>query len=123
SGYSLLEQFESLGAEGSHGRHPSDIASGAREACDEPGPHRVAKWKHDDWDRASCVLRGLGSWSRGDNDDVRLESQAVGGEGGKSLALTICGEVVDREGVPIDVTQGMRGWKEGVKWDGGGRGG
>jgi len=42
----------------------------------------------------------------------------VRGEGGKSLALTICGEVVDRDGQPIDVPQVMQPLEERVKLDG-----
>src|SRR4029450_13373162 len=104
------------GAEGGiHARQPGAIATGTREACDEPGPHRVAKWKHDYWDRAGCVLHGFGGWRRGDNDDIRLECEGVGREGGESVPLAICREVVDLDCLSMPVAEIMQPLEERAK--------
>jgi len=51
----------------------------------------------------------------GYDDDVRLESQAFDGEGGKPLASVIRGEVVDGDGLPIHIAQVAQALEERVK--------
>src|SRR5713101_10172616 len=64
----------------------------------------------------SCVLRRLSGRGGGYNDDVCLEAQAFGGEGGKPHGLASPrGEVVDRDGVPIQITQIAQTLEERVK--------
>src|SRR6266581_7287641 len=116
SGHSLLQQLETLGSKpGTHGRRPGDIPPRSGEARDEPGRHRVAETEHDDRDRASCLLRGLSGRGGGHDDDVRLESHAVGGEGGKPLAPALRGEVVDGDGLLIHIAQIAQALEERVK--------
>jgi hypothetical protein len=47
----------------------------------------------------------LGGRGGGYDDDVRLEAQAVGGEGGKPLASAIRREVVDGDGLRIHIAE------------------
>jgi hypothetical protein len=49
---------------------------------------------------------------RSHDDDVRLEAQAIGGEGWKALAPAIGGdEIVDGDGFPIHIAEGAQAWK------------
>ena len=115
-GHGLLQQGEALGGKPrSHRGLPGGIPPGSGEARDEPGRHRIAEREQDDRDRASCVLRSLSGWGGSYDDDVRLESQAVGGEGGKPLALAIRGEVVDGDGLPIHIAQVAQALEERLK--------
>ena len=71
---------------------------------------------HDDRDRASCVLRGLSGRGSGYDDDVCLEAQTFGGEGGKPHGLASTrGEVVDGDGLPIHIAQAAQALEEHVK--------
>jgi hypothetical protein len=102
-------------AESPDERHPGDISSRSSQARDESGPNGVAKWNHDNRDRTGCVLRGLSGRGGGYDDDVRLESHAVGGEGGKSLALAIGGEVIDGDSLLIHITEITQALEERVE--------
>ena len=94
---------------------PSDISSRPGEARDEPSRHRVTERNHNDRDHASCLLRGFSGWGGGYDDYVCLETQAVGSEGRKPLALAIRGQVVDIDGPPIYVTQITQVFEEWAK--------
>jgi hypothetical protein len=89
------------------GRRPSicSAAGGARNGL--PANARCA------W--AVCVLRGLSGRGGGYDNNVRLEPQAVGGEGGKPLALAFRGEVVDGDGLPIHIAQVAQALEERLK--------
>src|SRR5262249_24554746 len=71
--------------------------------------------RHDDRDRAGRALRGLRSRSRGDDDEIRFASKAFGGERGEPIALALGGQVVDRDRLPVDVTQLAQALEERVE--------
>ena len=48
-------------------------------------------------------------------DDVRLEAQAFGGEGGKSFATPVSGQVVDADGLPVHIAEIAQGLEERFK--------
>jgi hypothetical protein len=85
------------------------------KARDESGGDRVAKRDHDDRDRVGCVLRRLGGRGSGHDDDVRFELQTFGSESRKSLAPAICGQVINADGLPINVTQVTQALEERIE--------
>src|SRR5215813_5388184 len=96
-----LQYLETLGREPRrHKRQAGDIASRSGQARDEPTGDRIAERDYDNRDRVSRVPRGLSRRGRGDDDDVRLETEAVGGESGKPLAMAVRGEVIEGDGLP-----------------------
>jgi hypothetical protein len=52
-----------------------------------------------------CVLCGPSGRSGADGDDVRLEAQTFGCKGWKPIAISICGKVVDGDGLPIHIAE------------------
>src|SRR5262249_7461182 len=98
-------------------RQPGEIAPRSGKARDEPGTDRITERQHDDRDRACRTLGRLSGRGGRDDDDVRLESQAFGSQGGKSLALAIGGEVVDRNRLALDVTQVVQALKKRIELD------
>src|SRR6516162_8214739 len=75
------------------------------QAIYEASSHWVTERNHDDWNRASYLLRCLRGGHGACGDDVGLEAQAFGGEGGKSFATPVSGKVVDADGLPVHIAQ------------------
>src|SRR5262249_6168418 len=85
------------------------------EAIHEASSHRVAERDHDDRNRASYFLRCLSGRRGAYDDDVRVEVQAFGGEGGKPFATPVSGKVVDVDGLSVDIAQIAQGREERFK--------
>jgi hypothetical protein len=85
------------------------------EAVYQTSSYGVTKCDHDDWDRTSCFLGGLGGRSGTHGDNVRLEAQTFGRKGRKSLAVPVGGKVVDRDGLPIHIAQVAQALEERLK--------
>jgi hypothetical protein len=85
------------------------------EAIHEASSHWVAERDHDDWNRASYFLRCLSGRRGAYGDDVRVETQAFGGEGGKTFATPVSGKVVDVDGLSVHIAQIAQGREERFK--------
>src|SRR5215475_12335275 len=81
-----------------------------RETCHESGADRVTERKHDDRDRPGRVLRRLRGRRGGHDNDVRLETHAVGGERWKLFATTV--KILDRDGASMDIAEAAQGLEE-----------
>ena len=49
-----------------------DVATGSRQAVDQPEGNRIKTLRHDDRDRRACFLGGAGRWRRRCDEDINL---------------------------------------------------
>jgi hypothetical protein len=76
-----VEQLKALGAEvGTEDRAPGDVGRRPREACDEPGSHRLADAHHHDRNRVRCLLGYLGRRRSVRHDEINVPLNEISRE-------------------------------------------
>src|SRR5262249_53781407 len=105
-GYDLLEQLQSFPTEvRTDIAQPGDVSSRSGEAGHESGPDRVAGRRHDDRDRARCVLGSQGPERPPGHDDVHLEPDQLGYELGEPLGPPLSKSVFEDDVLALDVAK------------------
>jgi hypothetical protein len=95
-------------------RQPGNVAAGARDVPDEPGPDGIESVNHDDRDRRGDLLCRDDLWVATRHDDVDLEPDQVLGELREPLQLPVGEAVLDHHVPSGDVAEITQAVFEGV---------
>ena len=77
----------------------------AREAADQSGRDGISNGRHDDGDRPGRLLGSLDRWHGPRYDDVDLQTDQLGGEGGKAFVLSLRQPDLNSDVLPLRVAK------------------
>src|SRR4029453_12911338 len=102
----LLEQLQPLADQlRSESGHTRDVLLRFRQAGHEPARDRIDMNRHDDGDRRRGALGRLGSGGGARDDDVHVEPNQLGGEGGEPVSVVAVESALDEDVLALDVPQ------------------
>jgi hypothetical protein len=86
-----------------------------RKAGDEPAPYGIGNERHDDRDRPSRLLGGLGTWPTPHDDDVHLRTDQVGRKGGEPIIFALGPSGLDGDVLTVHISQLAQALAEGLE--------
>jgi hypothetical protein len=86
-----------------------------RKAGDESAPYGIINERHDDRDRPGGLLGGLGRCPTHRDDDVHLQTDQVGREGGVAIILALGPSGLDGDVLTVHIAQLAQALAEGLE--------
>jgi hypothetical protein len=103
------------GQVGGHYRQPRDVPPRGGKAGDESAAYGIGNGRHDDRDRPGRVLGGLGRCPTQRDDDVHLQTDQVGREGGETIMLALGPSELDGDVLTFHIAQLAQALAEGLE--------
>src|SRR4029453_7917658 len=105
-GNNLLEQLQPLSSQlRDDACQPCDVATGPRQALDEPSSNGVSRRRHNDRDGRGSLLGSQGIRIKGCDDNVWLETDEIGGEIREALDSTLCITVLNPDVLALNPSE------------------
>src|SRR5260370_5099532 len=93
---------------------PGDVASGPRDAGDEPVADRLFHGRYDDWNSLRCLLSGQSCCGIRCDDDIDVETHGLGRKLREALRCAASPAPLDHDVPTIDVAEVAELLDEGI---------